>query len=158
MVCLLAFIYIYFLLQETIIHVSDNISYTLEILGISINPPRLVNRSCWTPVTTQPLVRTQWIKDFGVRSGRWWIHTSQNEGWWVFPGNSWGDSRKSEKPMVNWVVATQTFFMFTRIPGEMIQFDYFSNGLKPPTSKWFLLKPGYLTNHLGCEIPSKIVG
>ena len=53
-------IYIYiFLLQETIIHVSDNISYTLEILGISINPPRLVNRSCWTPVTTQPLVQTQ---------------------------------------------------------------------------------------------------
>ena len=27
------------------------------------------------------------------------------------------------------------YFWFSRLPGEMIQFDeYFSNGLKPPTS------------------------
>ena len=37
--------------------------------------------------------------------------------------------------LLYWVVATQTFFIFTPIPGEMIQFDkYFSTGLKPPTS------------------------
>ena len=32
------------------------------------------------------------------------------------------------------LVATQTCFIFTPIPGEMMQFDaYFSNGLKPPS-------------------------
>ena len=39
--------------------------------------------------------------------------------------------------MQNWVVATQIFFIFIPILGEMVQFDeYFSDGLvQPPTRK-----------------------
>ena len=35
-----------------------------------------------------------------------------------------------------WKVGGFKYFLFSPLPGEMIQFDeYFSNGLKPPTSK-----------------------
>ena len=55
------------------------------------------------------------------------------------------DWRCHLKPSVlrleDWVVATQIFFIFTPIPGEMIQFDeYFSNGLKPPTRRASVLE------------------
>ena len=41
----------------------------------------------------------------------------------------------SELGISYWLVATQIFFIFIPIPGEMIPFDeYFLDGLKPPTS------------------------
>ena len=57
-----------------------------------------------------------------------------------------------------WVVATQIFFMFIPILGEMIQFDsYFSDGLKPPSSLsiCFYLHPWNLTWKYGTwkEVP-----
>ncbi len=50
-----------------------------------------------------------------------------------------------------WVVATQTFLEFSSLFGEMIQFDqYFSDGLKPPTSCLFSEKCRKLPSRCPC--------
>ena len=49
-----------------------------------------------------------------------------------------------------WLGCGLKYFLFSPLPGEMIQFDYcFSNGLKPPTSWYFwsyifFVLPGYM--------------
>ena len=47
-----------------------------------------------------------------------------------------GDGVQMEFKILNWLVATQKFFIFTPKIAEDSHFDeYFSDGLKPPTSE-----------------------
>ena len=51
-----------------------------------------------------------------------------------FFGGKFGVQKKGGPNFARWWFHSKIFLFFTPNLGEMIQFDYFSNGLKPPTS------------------------
>ena len=85
-----------------------------------------------TNLTLLPQRETRF--QFSQYLGRWGVRGSLESmvsGWWKF------FPKKSSRDVLG---GGFKYFLFSPLPGEMIQFDlYFSTGLKPPTSVFFIV-------------------
>ena len=111
-------------------HIYLRIAASVSLRG---NSPR--ESPILTFGVTRPLVTTKALKV------RWYLTSQARWATCDVPAGRCDDLVRLKKDnhwfsryLHYWVVATQRFFIFTPIPGEMIQFDwYFADGLKPPS-------------------------
>ena len=83
-----------------------------ELQHVHVSP--VSSHSCRIPAQYQPV--SDPLSEYGLPNGAWWLvprrFTIAARGWWI-----------AEVDYHDSVVATPIFFIFTPIPGEMIQFD-----------------------------------